>query len=42
VCGRVISLAELPETSLCSKVSKVITFIVGLGFELSVFMKAPA
>jgi hypothetical protein len=38
VCGRVLSVAEVTQTSLYRKVSKVITFIVGLELQFSVFM----
>jgi hypothetical protein len=42
VCGRVLSVAEVTETSWHRKVSKVITFIVGFEVQLSVFMMALA
>jgi hypothetical protein len=42
VCGRVLSVAEVTETTLYREVSKVIAFIVGFQVQFSVFMMALA
>jgi len=42
VCGRVLSVAEVTETTSYRKVSKVIAFIAGFEVQFSVFMMALA
>lgn len=42
VCVRVLCLAEVTETMLYRKVSKVMAFIVGFEVQFSVFIMTPA